>query len=170
MSTLWDGIDWIDLAQDRDQWRALVNTVINLRIPQNAGKLLSSCTIGGFWRRTELHEWVSTLGLCDNGEKVDVMKEIIFNFLIYAEWEKELLRVMKISIFWDIMSYSPVKLNLCFGGTCLLHLQGRRISLARIQHEAGSRRSHKHNRENFRSYILWVLCFLSRLMDFLHVS
>jgi hypothetical protein len=29
----WDGIDWIDLAQDRNQWRALVNTVMNFRIP-----------------------------------------------------------------------------------------------------------------------------------------
>jgi hypothetical protein len=28
----WDGIDWIDLAQDRNQWRALVNTVMNLRV------------------------------------------------------------------------------------------------------------------------------------------
>jgi hypothetical protein len=28
-----DGIDWIDLDQDRDQWRALVNTVMNLRFP-----------------------------------------------------------------------------------------------------------------------------------------
>jgi hypothetical protein len=27
------GIDWIDLAQDRDRWRALVNTVMNLRVP-----------------------------------------------------------------------------------------------------------------------------------------
>jgi hypothetical protein len=29
----WDGMDWIDLAQDRDKWRALVNTVMSLRIP-----------------------------------------------------------------------------------------------------------------------------------------
>jgi hypothetical protein len=29
----WDGVDWIDLAQDKDQWRALVNTVMNLRVP-----------------------------------------------------------------------------------------------------------------------------------------
>jgi hypothetical protein len=29
----WDGVGWMDLAQDRDQWRALVNTVMNLRVP-----------------------------------------------------------------------------------------------------------------------------------------
>jgi hypothetical protein len=29
----WDVMDWIDLAEDRDQWRDLVNTVMNLRIP-----------------------------------------------------------------------------------------------------------------------------------------
>jgi hypothetical protein len=29
----WDGMDWIDLAQDRNQWRALVNTVMNLWVP-----------------------------------------------------------------------------------------------------------------------------------------
>jgi hypothetical protein len=34
----WDGVDWVDLAQDRDHWRALVNT------------------IGGFSRRTQLRK------------------------------------------------------------------------------------------------------------------
>jgi hypothetical protein len=29
----WDAADWIDMAQDGDQWRALVNTVLNLRVP-----------------------------------------------------------------------------------------------------------------------------------------
>jgi hypothetical protein len=28
----WDGVDWIDMAQDRNQWRALVNMVLNLRV------------------------------------------------------------------------------------------------------------------------------------------
>jgi hypothetical protein len=29
----WDGVDWIDMAQDRDQWKALVNMVLDLRVP-----------------------------------------------------------------------------------------------------------------------------------------
>jgi hypothetical protein len=29
----WDGVDWVALAQDRDHWKALVNTVMNLRVP-----------------------------------------------------------------------------------------------------------------------------------------
>jgi hypothetical protein len=37
----WSGMDWIDLAQDRYRWGALVNTVMNLRVPYNTGKFLS---------------------------------------------------------------------------------------------------------------------------------
>jgi hypothetical protein len=51
----WGGMDWIGLAQDMDQWRALVNTVMNLRVPYNFGKFLSSCATGGFTRRAQLH-------------------------------------------------------------------------------------------------------------------
>jgi hypothetical protein len=32
-----DGMDWIDVAQGRDQWRALMNTVMNLRVPKMLG-------------------------------------------------------------------------------------------------------------------------------------
>jgi hypothetical protein len=38
---VWGGVDWIVLAQDRDQWRTTVNTVMNLRLPYNIGKFLS---------------------------------------------------------------------------------------------------------------------------------
>jgi hypothetical protein len=31
--TGWDGVDWIDLAVDRDHWRTLVSTVMDLRVP-----------------------------------------------------------------------------------------------------------------------------------------
>jgi hypothetical protein len=41
----WGGVDWIGLAQDRDR-RALVSVIMNLRVPQNAGKTME-------W----LHNW-----------------------------------------------------------------------------------------------------------------
>jgi hypothetical protein len=38
----WGGMDWIDMAQGRERWRAVVNAVMNLRVPQNAGNFLTS--------------------------------------------------------------------------------------------------------------------------------
>jgi hypothetical protein len=51
----WDGVDWISLAQDRDTWRALVNVVLNLRVPYNAGKLSNGFTTDGFSSSAQLH-------------------------------------------------------------------------------------------------------------------
>jgi hypothetical protein len=33
----WEGVDWIDMAQDRNRWRALVSAVMNLRVPKTRG-------------------------------------------------------------------------------------------------------------------------------------
>jgi hypothetical protein len=51
----WDGVYWIDRAQDRDQWRALVNTVLNLRVPWNAGEFLRG------WQLTAPQERLSSI-------------------------------------------------------------------------------------------------------------
>ena len=51
-------MDWIGLAHDRDRWRTLVSALMNLRVPWNAGKFLTSCKPVSFSRRI-LHHGVS---------------------------------------------------------------------------------------------------------------
>jgi hypothetical protein len=55
------GTDLIDLDQNMDQRKALLNKVINIRGPKHAGKFLSSCTTGAFSIRTQLQEDSSLL-------------------------------------------------------------------------------------------------------------
>jgi hypothetical protein len=47
-------MDWIELAQDR-QMAALMNAVMNYRVPYDAGNFLTSCKPVSFSRRTLLH-------------------------------------------------------------------------------------------------------------------
>jgi hypothetical protein len=51
----WGGVNWTGLAQDKDKTRALVNAVMNLRVPQNTAKVLSSFIIGTLSSSAQLH-------------------------------------------------------------------------------------------------------------------
>jgi hypothetical protein len=44
----WGGMEWIDLAQNRDRWRVLVNEGMKLRVPEYAGNFLTSCVTVSF--------------------------------------------------------------------------------------------------------------------------
>jgi hypothetical protein len=51
----WGDVDWIGLAQDRNRWRALVNSVLNLRVSLNAEKLSSGLASSGLSISVPLH-------------------------------------------------------------------------------------------------------------------
>jgi hypothetical protein len=49
------GMDWIELANDGDRWRALVNAIMNLQVPYNTGSFLTSSKPVSFSRRRLLN-------------------------------------------------------------------------------------------------------------------
>ena len=49
------GMDWIELTQDRNSWRALVNAEMDILVPQNASNFLTRCKPVSFSRRVLLH-------------------------------------------------------------------------------------------------------------------
>ena len=58
----WRGIDSTDLVQDREKFWALVNAVINLRVPENAGNFLTSLGLESFSGRSLLNGTVWSYG------------------------------------------------------------------------------------------------------------
>jgi hypothetical protein len=55
----WGGVDWNDLAQDRDQWRALVNTVMKLRVHKILGNSQVAVQLAASQERLSSMELVS---------------------------------------------------------------------------------------------------------------
>ena len=49
------GMEWIELAQDKERWRALVNAIMNLRVPYNAEDFLTGRQLVRLSRRALLH-------------------------------------------------------------------------------------------------------------------
>ena len=70
-------MDWMGLAQGRDNWRTLVSALMNLRVPWNAGNFLTSCKTVSFSGRTLHHgvsKWAtrqkSSVSLCGKIDKI----------------------------------------------------------------------------------------------------
>jgi len=61
----WEGMGWIDLTQDRSRWWALMKAVMDLRVPYNAGSVLTSRITVSFSERTLFHGviYIYTLGI-----------------------------------------------------------------------------------------------------------
>jgi hypothetical protein len=65
----WGDVDWIGLAQARKRWRALVNSVLNLPVPWNGGKLSSGPTSSGLSSSAQLHRvsYMDSFCFCHEG-------------------------------------------------------------------------------------------------------
>jgi hypothetical protein len=71
----WDVVNWMHLAQDTDQFWAVVNMVMNLRVPQKVENFLTTRVTTGFSRRTLLHA-VSYAALHFSSRNPPVVTEI----------------------------------------------------------------------------------------------
>ena len=76
-----EGLDWIYGAQDKDKWRDIVNTVMNLRVSQNAGNFLTSRIIISFSRRILLH-WGCYLVSRNGGKPTRYSFNLTFSTLL----------------------------------------------------------------------------------------
>jgi hypothetical protein len=111
-------MDLINLAENRDQWRAVVNTVINLRVPWNIVNFLNGWATGDFSRRTHLFmlkslwgprggcwystgAWTTRFDECQKEQPSGHELSMSTMFLQYNIWGSEIiLRLNKVCLCW----------------------------------------------------------------------
>jgi hypothetical protein len=98
----WEGVDWMDLAQDRDQCQALVNTVMNFRIPEKAGDLtiwqLSNWIAISVWKRRKTVSMVFRIRM----EKA--VSKYHADFMDFASWGGGCSNLNRVTIWMDFIS------------------------------------------------------------------
>jgi hypothetical protein len=78
----WVGVHWIGLTQDRDKWRALLNTVMNLSVPMNAEEYLSGCTTGSFSSGAQLHIVIRVGRYLHHEVNICTITQAIYSYMI----------------------------------------------------------------------------------------
>jgi hypothetical protein len=76
-------MDWIGLAKDRNRWRAVVNSVLNLQVPSNAGKL-SSWLTSSCLSSAQLHRVSKYAYWEPHSVYVHKMSLFLISFLLYS--------------------------------------------------------------------------------------
>jgi hypothetical protein len=111
----WGGSEWIELAQDRNKWRDLGNTEMNIWVPSNVDKILSTWETGGISRRAQLNE-------VSNPNDLIFRADQCFNqfglAMLQSVWEQNatgslfnMKRGIKI-ILKGAVSYEPLQFNI----------------------------------------------------------
>jgi hypothetical protein len=112
-----EGVDWINLARNKEKWRALVNAVVNFRVAWNARNFLTSRETNIFSERTVLHVF-------------GCFQEQCFSALSNPQYRGTFSSHIGLIILWLLPELEPrvfFAWNLVVKDTCPFHLSVRNL-------------------------------------------